>query len=69
MHVIDFSKYLRLPSLPMVAIEIVKLFHDPHSSNQALIAIVRKDPAIVVRLLKTIYILLESQQLCTTLFP
>ena len=53
MHVIDFSKYLRLPSLPMVAIEIVKLFHDPHSSNQALIAIVRKDPAIVVRLLKT----------------
>ena len=53
MHVIDFSKYLRLPSLPMVAIEIVKLFHDPHSSNEALIAIVRKDPAIVVRLLKT----------------
>jgi len=49
---IDFSKYSRLPSLPTVAIEAVKLFHDPNSSNEALIAIVRKDPAIVVRLLK-----------------
>lgn len=52
MNDIDFSKYSRLPSLPTVAIEAVKLFHDPHSSNQALISIVRKDPAIVVRLLK-----------------
>jgi diguanylate cyclase (GGDEF)-like protein len=49
---IDFSKYSRLPSLPTVAIEAVKLFHDPNSSNEALIAVVRKDPAIVVRLLK-----------------
>ena len=49
---IDLSKYSRLPSLPTVAIEAVKLFHDPNSSNEALIAVVRKDPAIVVRLLK-----------------
>jgi diguanylate cyclase (GGDEF)-like protein len=48
----DFSKYSRLPSLPTVAIEAVKLFHDPNSSNEALIAVVRKDPAMVVRLLK-----------------
>ena len=52
MNEIDFSKYSRLPSLPTVAIEAVKLFHDPNSSNEALISIVRKDPAIVVRLLK-----------------
>ena len=52
MNDIDFSKYSRLPSLPTVAIEAVKLFHDPSSSNAALISIVRKDPAIVVRLLK-----------------
>ncbi len=49
---IDFSKYSRLPSLPTVAIEAVKLFHDPNSSNEALIAVVSKDPAMVVRLLK-----------------
>ncbi len=52
MNDIDFSKYTRLPSLPTVAIEAVKIFHDPNSSNAALISIVRKDPAIVVRLLK-----------------
>ena len=52
MNDIDFSKYSRLPSLPTVAIEAVKLFHNPNSSNSALISIVRKDPAIVVRLLK-----------------
>ena len=52
MNDIDLSKYSRLPSLPTVAIEAVKLFHNPNSSNEALISIVRKDPAIVVRLLK-----------------
>ena len=52
MNDIDFSKYSRLPSLPTVAIEAVKLFHDLSSSNAALISIVRKDPAIVARLLK-----------------
>ncbi|MEJ7595298.1 MAG: diguanylate cyclase [Planctomycetaceae bacterium] len=52
MNEIDLSKYSRLPSLPTVAIEALKLFHDPNSSNEALISIVRKDPAIVVRLLK-----------------
>lgn len=49
---IDFSKYSRLPSLPTVAIEAVRIFHDPNSSNEALVATIRKDPAIVVRLLK-----------------
>jgi len=52
MNDIDFSKYSRLPSLPTVAIEVVKIFHDPNSSNEALIEVIRKDPAIVVRLLK-----------------
>lgn len=52
MNDIDFSKYSRLPSLPTVAIEAVKLFHDPNSSNDELIKIIRKDPTIVVRLLK-----------------
>ena len=52
MNDIDFSKYSRLPSLPTVAIEAVKIFHDPNSSNDELIEVIRKDPAIVVRLLK-----------------
>lgn len=52
MNDIDFSKYSRLPSLPTVAIEAVKLFHDPNSSNEELVAVIRNDPAIVVRLLK-----------------
>lgn len=32
--------------------EAVRIFHDPNSSNEALVAVVRKDPAIVVRFLK-----------------
>ena len=48
----DFSKYSRIPSLPTVAVEAVKLFHDSNSSNESLVKIVRKDPAIVCRLLK-----------------
>ncbi|HQX49395.1 MAG TPA: GGDEF domain-containing protein [Planctomycetaceae bacterium] len=48
----DFSKYSRIPSLPTVAVEAVKLFHDSNSSNETLVSIVRKDPAIVCRLLK-----------------
>ena len=52
MNDIDFSKYPRLPSLPTVAMEAVRIFHDPNSSNEALVAVVRKDPAIVVRFLK-----------------
>lgn len=52
MNDIDFSKYSRLPSLPTVAIEAVRIFHDPNSSNESLIEVIRKDPAIVVRLLK-----------------
>lgn len=52
MNNIDFSKYSRIPSLPTVAVEAVKLFHDANSSNEILVSIIRKDPAIVCRLLK-----------------
>lgn len=49
---IDFSKFSRLPSLPTVAIEALKLFHDSNSSNDQLVSVIRKDPAIVSKLLK-----------------
>lgn len=52
MRDIDFSMYSRLPTLPTVAIEAVKLFYDANCSNEQLVAVIRKDPAIVARLLK-----------------
>ncbi|MBL8819065.1 MAG: GGDEF domain-containing protein [Planctomyces sp.] len=49
---IDIKKYSRVPSLPTVAIEILRLFDDPNSSMDDLIKVIRKDPAIVSKLLK-----------------
>jgi len=49
---IDFSQYSRIPSLPTVAVEALKLFHDSNSSNEQLVSVIRKDPAIVQKLLK-----------------
>ena len=49
---VDFNRFSRLPSLPTVAVEAMKLFHDPNSSNEQLVALIRKDPAIVGKLLK-----------------
>lgn len=49
---IDFSQYSRIPSLPTVAVEALKLFHDSNSSNEQLVAVIRKDPAMVLKLLK-----------------
>lgn len=48
----DFSQYSRIPSLPTVAIEALKLFHDVNSSNEQLVSVIRKDPAMVCKLLK-----------------
>jgi HDOD domain len=48
----DFSSYSRIPSLPTIAVEALKLFSDPDSSNEQLVSIIRKDPAIVSKLLK-----------------
>lgn len=47
-----FSKFARIPSLPTVAIEALKLFHDANSSNDDLVSVIRKDPAMVCKLLK-----------------
>ena len=49
---IDFSQYSRIPSLPTVAVEALRLFHDSNSSNEQLVSVIRKDPAIVSKLLK-----------------
>jgi diguanylate cyclase (GGDEF)-like protein len=48
----DFSQFTRIPSLPTVAIEALKLFHDTDSSNEQLVSVIRKDPAMVGKLLK-----------------
>ena len=48
----DISKFTRIPSLPTVAIEALKLFHDPDSSNEKLVAVIRNDPAMVSKFLK-----------------
>jgi len=48
----DFSQYSRIPSLPTVAVEALKLFHDVNSSNEQLVSVIRKDPAMVSKLLK-----------------
>lgn len=48
----DFSQFTRIPSLPTVAIEALKLFHDTNSSNEQLVSVIRKDPAMVGKLLK-----------------
>ncbi len=49
---IELSKYTRIPSLPTVALEVLKIFNDPESSLEDIIVIVRNDPAIVGKLLK-----------------
>ena len=49
---VDFSRFSRLPSLPTIAVEALKLLHDPNSSNEQLVTVIRKDPAIVCKLLK-----------------
>jgi two-component system, cell cycle response regulator len=49
---IELSKYTRIPSLPTVALEVLKIFQDPNSSLDQIVAIVRNDPAIVGKLLK-----------------
>ncbi len=49
---IDVKKYSKIPSLPTVAIEILRLFDDPNSSMDDLVKVIRKDPAIVGKLLK-----------------
>lgn len=49
---IDFSQYSRIPSLPTVAVEALRLFHDSNSSNEQLVSVIRKDPAMVMKLLK-----------------
>ncbi len=51
MHV-DIARFSRLPSLPTIAVEALKLFHDPNGSNEQLVSVIRKDPAIVSKLLK-----------------
>ena len=48
----DFSRFTRIPSLPTIAIEALKLFHDLNSSNDQLVSVIRKDPAMVSKLLK-----------------
>ncbi len=48
----DFSKYTRIPSVPTIAIEALKLFQDSDSSTDKICHVVRKDPAIVTKLLK-----------------
>lgn len=48
----DFSKYTRIPSLPTIAIEALKLFQDSDCSTDKICHVVRKDPAIVTKLLK-----------------
>ncbi|MFN9719347.1 MAG: diguanylate cyclase [Planctomycetota bacterium] len=48
----DFSKFTRVPSLPTIAIEALKLFQDADSSTDHICSVIRKDPAIVTKLLK-----------------
>ncbi len=48
----DFSRFSRIPSLPTIAIEALKLFHDLNSSTDQLVSVIRKDPAMVSKLLK-----------------
>ncbi|MCA9061142.1 MAG: HDOD domain-containing protein, partial [Planctomycetaceae bacterium] len=50
---IDINKFLRLPTLPTVAVEVIRLFDDPNTSMDQVATIVRKDPAIAAKLLKT----------------
>jgi two-component system cell cycle response regulator len=42
----------RLPSLPTVAVEILRLFNSPDSSTQDLTETIQTDPALVIRILK-----------------
>ncbi len=49
---VDIARFSRLPSLPTIAVEALRLFHDPNSSNDQLVSVIRKDPAIVGKLLK-----------------
>ncbi len=49
---VDLARFARLPSLPTIAVEALRLFHDPESSNEQLASVLRKDPATVCKLLK-----------------
>ncbi|MCA9033793.1 MAG: GGDEF domain-containing protein [Planctomycetaceae bacterium] len=49
---IDLSRCLKLPTLPTIAIEVLRLFDDPDSSIDQIASVIRKDPAISTRLLK-----------------
>ena len=48
----ELEKYTRIPSLPTVAVEVLRAFNDPNSSLDQITSIVCKDPAIVGKLLK-----------------
>ena len=49
---INISRCLKIPTLPTVAIEVLRLFDDPNSSVDQIASVIRKDPAISSRLLK-----------------
>lgn len=49
---IDLGRYSRIPTLPTVAVEVLRIFNDPNSSLDAITTVVRKDPALVGKLLK-----------------
>ncbi len=51
---VDIARFSRVPSLPTIAVEALKLLHDPDSSNDQLVSVIRKDPAIVGKLLKAV---------------
>ena len=49
---IDISRCLKLPTLPTIAIEVLRLFDDPDASIDQITDVIRKDPAITSPLLK-----------------
>jgi diguanylate cyclase (GGDEF)-like protein len=49
---IDLKTYSRIPSIPTVAVEILKAYSDPDSSLDQISAIIKNDPAIVGKILK-----------------
>ncbi|MCA9063966.1 MAG: HDOD domain-containing protein, partial [Planctomycetaceae bacterium] len=50
---LSIEKFLRLPTLPTVAVEVIRLFDDPNSSMDQVTAVIRNDPAIAAKILKT----------------
>ena len=43
-----------LPSLPAVALQVIKLVRDPDVSAQAIVEVLKSDPALVTKLLRTV---------------